>query len=484
MRVDRSPGRGHSICLAIALLSGLCPLTAGAANAEPDTVRAIARLYSVAFDREPKVAGLNFWVDSYEEGSSLPGIATHFYQSPEFTTRYGSLSNEGYVKQLFRNALGRDGNQPGIEFWTGHLDRGTSRAEVLAEFAGSPENISKTAVTFADMRLDGGLWVFSPTVAACPIAGLTPAAGSKPINTPDIPVDFYGDLAYGQHPQMTLDVLVPIADEAVPLIVDIHGGGFTGGDKRNMYALAGERINSILQRNVAYATINYPLLNGATSVIDSLRGGARAVQFLRCHAQELNLDPTRIGATGASAGAGIALWLATHDDLAQTASEDPVQRHSTRLRAVYAGATQATYDIVRWSEVLDTGLQAFIDSGQLASKDISDWGDAGQLLGFYNIDSFQDLYTEEMAVYREDVDMLGLMDSDDAPLCVANASPTTVDLDKLSSWDTLHDALHAMAIKNRADEAGLESVVYAQGAFVHYVEPSGEDCLEFLLRHL
>jgi acetyl esterase/lipase len=59
--------------------------------------------------------------------------------------------------------------------------------------------------------------------------------------------------------------------------------------------------------------------------------GGRAVQFARSKAKEWNIDKARIAATGGSAGAGISLWLAFRDDLADPKSDDPVARESTRL---------------------------------------------------------------------------------------------------------------------------------------------------------
>lgn len=144
----------------VILLLVLFPTTTFAATAGVEEVRSIARLYSAAFDRIPKIDGLNFWVDSYESGRSIVGIAKDFYQSPEFTSKYGALSDQQYVEQLFLNVLGRPGSQGGIEFWTDHLSSGVSRAKVLASFADSPENIAKTSETFADIRLVGGQWIF------------------------------------------------------------------------------------------------------------------------------------------------------------------------------------------------------------------------------------------------------------------------------------------------------------------------------------
>jgi acetyl esterase/lipase len=75
-----------------------------------------------------------------------------------------------------------------------------------------------------------------------------------------------------------------------------------------------------------------------------MRDGARAVQFLRSRAKELGLDPGRIAAAGNSAGAGIALWIGLHDDLADPNSPDPVARQSTRLACTGVDGAQTSYD--------------------------------------------------------------------------------------------------------------------------------------------
>jgi acetyl esterase len=55
-----------------------------------------------------------------------------------------------------------------------------------------------------------------------------------------------------------------------------------------------------------------------------MQDGARAVQFLRLHAGEYNLNPKPFGATGGSAGAGISLWIGFHNDMADPQSNDPL----------------------------------------------------------------------------------------------------------------------------------------------------------------
>lgn len=146
-----------SLLLLLLFSNRVLAFTAGLEDA-----KSIARLYSAAFDREPRVQGLNFWVDSFERGQSVVEIAGELYASPEFSQKYGVLTNVEYVEQLFRNILQREGTAGGIEFWVGHLGKGVSRAKLLAEFADSQENVAKTTATFADMALVDGLWVITP----------------------------------------------------------------------------------------------------------------------------------------------------------------------------------------------------------------------------------------------------------------------------------------------------------------------------------
>ncbi|MFC1579101.1 DUF4214 domain-containing protein [Pseudomonadota bacterium] len=132
----------------------------GPMSASIQDVRSLARLYSAAFDRLPKIAGLNHWVDTFESGTSIQDIAKKFYESPEFIEKYGTLDNRQFVEQLYRNVLGREGAPSGIDFWESHLDNDVPRERVLAQFADSIENKSKTEELFSEMRFEGGLWVF------------------------------------------------------------------------------------------------------------------------------------------------------------------------------------------------------------------------------------------------------------------------------------------------------------------------------------
>src|SRR5207247_1560778 len=75
-----------------------------------------------------------------------------------------------------------------------------------------------------------------------------------------------------------------------------------------------------------------------------LHDAARALQFVRSKADEWNLDKSRIAASGSSAGACSALWLAFHDDLADPKSSDPTGRESTRLFCAAVVRAQTSLD--------------------------------------------------------------------------------------------------------------------------------------------
>jgi acetyl esterase len=169
------------------------------------------------------------------------------------------------------------------------------------------------------------------------LAGLlaAPAQDRPPLPAPD-----HADVRYGPHERNVLDVWVAEGRAPAPLAIYYHGGGFRGGDKRTLNP---ELLAKLRASGIAVAAANYRLSDTAiypAQMLDS----ARALQFLRLNAARYNIDPTRVGAFGGSAGAGISQWLAFHEDLADPGNPDPVLRQSTRLRAVAPFAAQSSYD--------------------------------------------------------------------------------------------------------------------------------------------
>ena len=115
------------------------------------------------------------------------------------------------------------------------------------------------------------------------------------------------------------------------MIVAIHGGGFIGGDK------ADGQIAPVLQalkRGYAVAGVNYRLSPDATfpAAIGDVKA---AVRWLRAHAAEYGLDPSRFAAWGQSAGGTLAALAGTSGDVAALAGPDAQNAdQSDRLQAV------------------------------------------------------------------------------------------------------------------------------------------------------
>lgn len=301
---------------------------------------------------------------------------------------------------------------------------------------------------------------------------------AAPIELSGIAAQFASDVSYGPETRNTFDIFLPNADQPTGLIIYVHGGGFTSGDKTTIYqGDSADAIREALAQGVAYASINYRLLSTMDSegVIKPLSDSRRALQFMRYQADVLNIDPSKVAMYGESAGAGTSLWLAYHDDMADLDHADPVLRQSTRIAAVGAIETQASYDINRWEEDVFVDYGITIDGVQAFSP-----GLAQQLFSFYGVSDAAQLDSNAIAAYRADVDMLGLMSADDPETWLSNAEqplmvPTNAGL-------FFHHAYHAREIWENANTIGLQTVAYIPQLGV--VDASGEQLIPFLIRHI
>ncbi|MEO1601650.1 MAG: DUF4214 domain-containing protein [Pseudomonadota bacterium] len=135
----------------------------GATTAEAQLV---AYLYEAGLNRDGNIdlPGLNFWIDVREDGASFREIAGAFLRSDEFTEAFGAiddLTDTELVEELYRNVLNREGEQGGIDFWTGQLARPeVTREDMLIAFAESAENMIGSPDTATLTEVSEGDWVF------------------------------------------------------------------------------------------------------------------------------------------------------------------------------------------------------------------------------------------------------------------------------------------------------------------------------------
>ena len=109
-----------------------------------DNAGAVARLYLGTYDRIADNEGMQYWVDAMQEGQSLTQVAEQVAASDEFAELYGSLDDDGFVRELYLNVQGRDADAAGSAWWVGQLEAGMSRGEVLVRFTQSDEYVAQS----------------------------------------------------------------------------------------------------------------------------------------------------------------------------------------------------------------------------------------------------------------------------------------------------------------------------------------------------
>lgn len=270
---------------------------------------------------------------------------------------------------------------------------------------------------------------------------------------------------YGEHFRNTFDLWLAKSNEPTPLVIYIHGGGFVGGDKSKYYD--SKDLVQFLAKGISVAVINYRFMNEAPyGILASLNDSKRCLQYLRYHAEKYNIDKNKIACSGGSAGAGTSLWLAFNDEMADAKNEDPVLRESTKIVCAGAFATQSTYDILKWDEILGMPLHR-------SEEEKFSIGRAFGLKTVENVD------LNEQNKIRDELDFLSSMDEKSAPFFVFNKQPGGIpgNQDELN-----HHPLHAKALKEKAEEIGVEAIVYAPE--IGIVDESGIDLVEFFLEKL
>lgn len=274
------------------------------------------------------------------------------------------------------------------------------------------------------------------------------------------------DVPYGPHERNVLDFWSAKSDAPTPVVVYIHGGGFVSGDKARIRA---ERIiQQCLDAGVSFAAINYRYLSAAAPLPDVLRDCARAIQFIRAQAEAWNVDKTKLAAYGSSAGAGTALWLAFHDDLADPQSPDPVLRESTRLVCAGSMQGQFSYDFLRWTDVFGAeAVQRF--GGRYLSP---------ELIGLKTREEMESPAGRKL---RADCDMLGLISKDDPPAFI---SASQSDLALENSGQFLHHPRHSQLLYERCREVGVPVVAQIPALKIAPGPGARTTWHEFVLYHL
>ncbi|MBN2613757.1 MAG: alpha/beta hydrolase [Bacteroidales bacterium] len=171
---------------------------------------------------------------------------------------------------------------------------------------------------------------------------------SHEANLPGKQIQVIDDIRYreGDSHAWKLDMALPVNDSAnlMPAIVIIHGGGWRAGSKRAPVYRA-LLLDYALQGYVTMS-VEYRLLEEAPfpACIEDVKC---AVRWLKAHADEYNIDTTKIGVFGHSAGAHLALMLAMTSSVAEPEGDGPWKGHSSRITSVVPASTPT--QVVPWA---------------------------------------------------------------------------------------------------------------------------------------
>tara|TARA_B100000963_G_scaffold127079_1_gene110904 strand:+ start:383 stop:1261 length:879 start_codon:yes stop_codon:yes gene_type:complete len=277
----------------------------------------------------------------------------------------------------------------------------------------------------------------------------------------------FKDVTYGDNERNTLDIWLAKSENQTPLLIFIHGGGFVGGNKESAYRKNNiKRFLKLLENNISFATINYRFMNNDDGILSSLNDAKMALQFLRYNNKKFNINKTKIGLMGSSAGATSSLWIGFSDDMSDKNSDDPILRESTRVSCLVGVAAAHSMNLGRWRDMI--GLdQDYLD--EISRKYTKGAG--------LDVDVWEKkTYDEE---YLDKIDFFKKMDSNDPPFFIVNFGKNKK---PKNIADFHHNPMHAKLLKQRGDEMNINNVVYALG--IGIVDKSNMSMIQFIIQNL
>lgn len=128
-----------------------------------------------------------------------------------------------------------------------------------------------------------------------------------------------------------LDAHLLVGEQPSPVLVQIISGGWTSRPPKE--TVAGQ-YDAYHELGFSVAAVCHRTVDANVSWPAPEEDVARAIQFIRLHADDWNVDPERISLTGRSSGGHIAMMVGLGKDRANPESDDPVCRQSSAVRCV------------------------------------------------------------------------------------------------------------------------------------------------------
>jgi acetyl esterase/lipase len=217
------------------------------------------------------------------------------------------------------------------------------------------------------MSIDALAQAVAPKIDASPFLG-----DHYPPRRMEFPAGVVGfaDVAYAMLPgfrPLTLDVyLAPKSRAAAgnsPLVLYIHGGGWANGHSRQSGAFDDWPgvLASLAARGYVVASLNYRL-SAEAAFPAAIQDVKSAIRFLRAHATEYGIDPSKAIVWGGSAGGHLAALAATTCGVTElepaTPAPAPPPAQASPESAAIARQSDCVQGAVTWYGIFDLATMA------------------------------------------------------------------------------------------------------------------------------
>ena len=173
---------------------------------------------------------------------------------------------------------------------------------------------------------------FPPKMQTFPLYGDGSIPNSKP--SPDEESGDNGFLRNVSRPQILVYLPAKMRATGASILV-VPGGGYAG---LTFDHEGTEQAQFFVDHGIAAFVVKYRIPSDKTMLdksIGPLQDAQQGIRFVRQHAKEWNLDPSRVGVIGFSAGGHLAATLATHFNKAYVDNPDHINLRPDLLIAVY-----------------------------------------------------------------------------------------------------------------------------------------------------
>lgn len=141
--------------------------------------------------------------------------------------------------------------------------------------------------------------------------------GGKVVEWSDDYGSIYRDLRYGEGSRHTYNLIIPTEKKPTSLMLFIHGGAWSGGDKKDIeyeayrYARQGYATAVINYTRIRSDSLDYPSGYNSPSIVSMLDEITLAIEALKIKGEELGCHFNNLALGGYSAGGHLAMLYAT-----------------------------------------------------------------------------------------------------------------------------------------------------------------------------